>query len=395
MIATVLALGFAQAAHAATAGVSGPSQVRVGGTFQVNLNVSGARDVDTVRFVGTFPADLLELQGMANGSALPNRSPGSGSGNGSFNFGAFSLGASVNGNATAGVLTFRAKQAGEAVISLVSGTTILAAGESQLTGQGSLRINIVETPAPSETPAPPVPEVGISLASPSHPDENAWYANRTVAVKWDVTGRRPQAVFIGFDQAPEGPAEERRSEVTGEIAHTVPHDGVWYAHLVIRFSATEVVRRDLRFQVDTEPPRAFAVAADHTDVISATPNALRFAAIDDASGVITYDVWLNEQLVTSTGQHAYAFSRLPAGEYRARVRATDAAGNSTEATTSFRILPVLPTDAPVTVIDGFREASVRWILTIVIAILIFVSGYWYGRTYLQKRKSIRKKSSKY
>ncbi|KAA0206823.1 hypothetical protein EDM68_00645 [Candidatus Uhrbacteria bacterium] len=387
--------GFPVIAQAATAGVSGPSQVRVGTTFRVNLVISGAKDVDTVRFVGTFPADLLELQGMANGSALPNRSPGSGSGNGSFNLGAFSLGAAVNGGATVGTLTFRAKKTGEAVISLVSGTTILSAGESQLTGQGGLRIAITEAPPPSEAPAIPVPETKITLASPSHPNENAWYANRTVAVTWDVTGRRPQAVYIGFDQAPEGPAEERRAE-RGEIAHTVPHDGVWYAHLVVRFSATEIERRDFRFQVDTTPPRAFAVVADHTDVVPTTPNALRFAALDDASGVRAYDVWINDVHVTSTAENAFALIRLPAGEYAARVRATDAAGNSAEATTSFRILPVLPAEATVAIVDGFRDAAVRWILTTIIAIMLFFSGYWYGRTYFQKRrKSSAQKRQKF
>lgn len=391
LLALTLAFaGFPVAVHAAAAGVSGPSQVRVGATFRVNLIISGAKDVDTVRFVGTFPADVLELQGMANGSALPNRSPGSGSGNGSFNLGAFSLGAAVNGSATVGTLTFRAKKAGEAVISLVSGTTILSAGESQLTGQGGLRVAVTEAPPPSDAPAAPQPETKISLTSPSHADENAWYANRTVAIKWDVTGRTPQAVYVGFDQAPEGPAEERRSERSGEMAFTVPHDGVWYAHLVMRFSATEVERRDFRFQVDTTPPRAFAVVADHTDVVPTTPNALRFAALDDASGVRSYDVWINDRFVTSTSENAFPLSQLAAAEYAARVRATDAAGNSTEATTSFRILPVLPAEAPVTITDGFRDAAVRWILTLVIAILLFVSGYWYGRSFILKR---RKKSA--
>ncbi len=136
----LLALGcFPLDAYAASAGVSGPSQVQVGRTFQVTLGIGGAIEADTVRLVGTYSADLLDLQGMGNGGAFPNRSPGSGTGNGTFNLGVFSLGTPVNGGATAGVLTFRAKAVGEAVISLGAGTRILSAGEDQLTGRGSLR----------------------------------------------------------------------------------------------------------------------------------------------------------------------------------------------------------------------------------------------------------------
>src|SRR5690349_19788210 len=80
------------AALAATASVSGPAEVQVGHTFQVRLNVNGAKDVDTARFIGTYPTGLVEYQSAANGSSLPTRSPGSSFGGGSFNFGGFSLG---------------------------------------------------------------------------------------------------------------------------------------------------------------------------------------------------------------------------------------------------------------------------------------------------------------
>lgn len=113
---------------AATAGLTGPAEVQAGRTFQVRMVVSGAKDVDTVRFVGSFPTDLLEFQGMSNGSSLPTRSPGSGATGGAFNFGGFSLGNPVNGGTMAGILTFRAKKVGEATILLQAGTRILSAG---------------------------------------------------------------------------------------------------------------------------------------------------------------------------------------------------------------------------------------------------------------------------
>jgi hypothetical protein len=376
------------AAFASTATMSAPAEVQVGRTFQVRLVVNGAKDVDTVRFIGNYPTDLIEYQGTANGSSLPTRSPGSSAGGGNFNFGGFSLGSPVNGSFTAGTLTFKATKIGTATITLGSGTRILSNGEDQLTGTGSVKINIVAAPPAGTIPTTPPQETVVTLTSDSHPDDGTWYASRDVRVNWNITGKKPIETTIGFDQAPEGPAESKRDS-SGSTTFQAPSDGVWYAHLVVRFSTTDIVRKDLRVQIDTTAPKKFAVVTDYTDVISDIPNVLRFAAFDDESGIARYDVSMNGNFLASTTSTALSLGRLPAGDYDVSVRATDFAGNASEAHATFTILSKVqpPTTVPT---ESLRDVIVRWFSIILICLLLFVFGWFVGRS-MQKRAKRKKK----
>lgn len=378
IVSSVMSLLVPVVAMAATAGLSGPSQVQVGRSFTVNLMVAGASDTDTARFIGTFPSDLLELQNTSNVSAFPNQSPGSSSGAGTFNLGVFSLGNPVSGTERAGVLTFKAKKVGTAKISLISGTRILSSGVDQLTDMGSLTIKITQGAAPGEIPI--ASERQIVLTSDSHPDSDLWYASREVDVTWKLVGPQPIATFIGFDQFPDGPAEQRVDGKT-QMHFTATSDGVWYVHLIDRYSTTEAVRRDFRVQIDTIAPRKFSVVSDYTGVVSDIPNALRFAAIDDTSGIKQYDVYMNEKFLVATTGTALTLSRLDPGTYRARVRATDKAGNTTEASTTFLILPALESLIP-------TRAS-RWGYFLFFSLLLFFVGFLVGRWFLfaKRRKS--------
>ncbi|MEI7512923.1 MAG: hypothetical protein WCK01_05720 [Candidatus Uhrbacteria bacterium] len=390
ILAVVIGLLSPFAAFAATASLSGPAEVQVGHTFQVRFNVNGAKDVDTVRFVGKYPSDLIEYQGTANGSALPTRSPGSASGGGNFNFGGFSLGNPVNGNLAAGVLTFKATKIGEATLTLNSGTRILSAGQDQLAGMGSLKVKIVEAPpAGAITTTPPVATT-IDLFSESHPDENAWYSSRDVRINWRITGKTPIATTIGFDQAPEGPAESKKAE-SGQTTFPAIADGVWYAHLVIRFSASDIVRKDFRVQIDATTPKQFAVVTDYTEVVSDIPNVLRFSALDQESGVAKYDVSLNGEFLASTTDTALTVGRLEPGEYSVRVRATDRAGNASEANSSFRILAKVGTPN-VVVKEDIRDVVSRWMGIILVCLLLFVFGWFAGKAMKKKSTQIVKKS---
>jgi hypothetical protein len=380
-----------RAVFAASAGLTGPAEVQVGRTFQVRMTVGGAVDVDTVRFVGSFPTDLLEFQGMANGSSLPTRSPGSGATGGTFNFGGFSLGNPVNGGTQAGVLTFRAKKIGEATISLQGGTRILSAGEDQTTGRGSLKIKIVEAPAPGEIPVTPPVQTTIDLISRTHPDQDTWYPKRDLGLEWKFTGRQPISYAVGFDQAPEGPAETK-AVATSSASFIATSDGVWYGHLVVRYSASEIVRKDFRFLVDTSEPRPLAVAVDQTDVRPGTPNYLRFAALDDASGISHYEVTINDVFVTSTSLTSLSLASLGIGDYRVRVRAIDMAGNFSQGVTEFGLIEAPGTATAVDRAERIQDSILRLLLTLFVTILLFLIGVLVGRRMRKKTNKKRLRS---
>ena len=113
---------------AASAMFYGPAQVQQGQTFQVQLMVEDAYDVDTVRFIGAYDSHSIDYQGASNGSALPLRSPGSYLGNGVINFGGFSLGDTAYGNVPIATLTFTALKLGVTHLSFTNGTRVLAYG---------------------------------------------------------------------------------------------------------------------------------------------------------------------------------------------------------------------------------------------------------------------------
>lgn len=381
----IFALFLPQSVFAATAGLSGPTQVQAGRTFQVRMNIGGAKDVDTVRFVGSFPTDLLEYQGMANGSALPTRSPGSGASGGSFNFGGFSLGNPVNGGTAAGTLTFKALKPGTATISLVAGTRILSAGEDQLTGRGSLTITITEAPAPGEIPVAP-PDV-IELSSSSHQDQNSWYPSRDLILNWKITGRTPQAVYIGFDQAPEGPAEARQSTATS-ATFKAPADGVWYGHLVVRYSSTDIVRRDFRFLADRTAPREFSAVTDYSELRSGTPNYLRYTALDDTSGIEKYEIKINGTYATTTLMQTLELTDFAPGTYRVDISAFDLAGNRSDGSTEFSVSERASAVLSPTPAEPWLETVLRWMLWIFGIILAFFFG-WVIAIHRRKKKRLR------
>jgi hypothetical protein len=385
-----------QLALAATLRVSGPSQVQVGRSFQVTVSVAGAKDADTMRAVGTFTKDLLQIQGVSNGGSFPNRSPGSALNQtgGNFNVGGFSLGNPVNGNASALTFTFKALQVGTATIALGGGSRILSAGEEQLTGSGSLTIKITEAPAPGEIPTTPPQAATIDLYSTTHPDQNTWYSAKALNLSWKFGGRQPSSVTVGFDQAPEGPAETR-AVATNTASFTTPDDGVWYGHLVARYSASEVVRKDFRFQVDGTAPKPIAVAVDQTDVRPGVPNFLRYSALDDTSGVARYEIRFNENFVTSTTEQAYNISSLPAGDYRVSVSAFDLAGNASRGATEFKLIGA-PSMTTTTQRIGIGEWILRLALIIFGGILLFFLGFLMRRKRDEKltKSASRSKRSK-
>ncbi|MFA5184859.1 MAG: cohesin domain-containing protein [Patescibacteria group bacterium] len=323
---------------------AGPKQVNVGQTFNVTITVSGAKDVDTIRANGNYSQDLLELKSSRPAGVFQNVSPGTFTDavKGIFSFGAFTLSSKANGNSSLAVLTFRAKKAGDAFVQLGTSSHILSAGEEQIGSVGRLNIKIAEAAEvqPEQPrPIPPVIPAGkavISLTSTSHPDPNAWYPNDIVLTGWKIEGKEVNKVFVGFDQDPQGPAEQ--IPVDGLAKFTAAHDGVWYVHLGVEFKDKTFQRTDLRVQVDKSKPHALSPVVDQTGVTPQIPNFLRFGTLDDVSGIAKYDIYIDGNLVTSTQLNAWKLENLQPGMHQAIVKAFDQAGNNVEGGASFSLI---------------------------------------------------------
>jgi len=375
---SALALVWAQVAFAAAnVTPTGPSKVTVGQTFTVAIVVSGAKDVDTIRVNGSFTQDLFDYKSASPAGVFQNVSPGTyvDQAKGIFSFGAFTLSSKANGSARIAVLTFRAKKAGSGYVQLTTSSRILSAGEDQMGSVGRLNITVEEAKQvqPEQPqPIPPVIPQGqavISLFSTTQPDPNVWYPSRTVLAGWKIEGKTPKSVFVGFDQAPDGPAELKPTDSLAKFEAT--NDGVWYIHLIATFADKTIQRADLRVQIDTQAPHPITPVVDQTGVKTDVPNFLRFGTTDDISGIARYEVYLDGTLVTSTLLMSYPVSGLPEGLHTALVKAYDFASNEVEGSTAFTVLPkAMQAPAP-TSTTGYGMVWVMLFSLLAILVLIF------------------------
>ncbi len=323
--------------------VTGPMSVSVGQEFNVTVQISGAVDIDTVRAVGTYPSNLLELRGIRSVGAFTNVSPGNSidANAGTFSYGTFALEKYANGTAKFAVMTFKARTEGIATIRLLPESVAYSAGEGTVSSVGSLKV-IIAAIAPA-IPLPikklgittPAATGAITLTSSSHPDPNAWVANNVVQVSWKTT-KPIETVFGAFDQSPESNAYH---PIIGTSAtFTATQDGVWYVHLAIVFQDKTYARVDFPVRIDRTPPRPIASVVDQTIATPADVNSVRFATVDDTSGISAYDLFIDGRFVTSTLLNAFSLTGLPVGEHEILVKAFDRAGNFVTGTTHFLIL---------------------------------------------------------
>lgn len=380
-IATIsLAIGSAVPAWAATdVLVSGPSNVKTGQTFQVVMSLRGAADVDTVRLNGSYSADLLEWVAASPSGVFQIVSPGTSvnTANGTFSFGTFSLSATASGAARVAVLTFRAKKPGTATIQLNTTSHVISAGEEQIGVPGRLTVTIGGE-------APPLPPgTKITITSSSHPDPNAWYRDPNVSVSWKITGNTVKQVFVGFDQTPDGPADT----VSADSAATfiASSDGIWYAHLRVVFADGTTRREDFRIRIDRTPPRPISPIVEQTSVGANVPNSVWFGTTDAESGISRYDVYVDGRFVTSTRNQSYPLADESSGTHKIAVMAYDYAGNSSEGTTSFSILPglfQLLSPAVVNALQSFFQT-----VGIVGAVLFGIGALFFFIAWRRKKKT--------
>lgn len=386
---------------AASVVLSAPKTVAVGQTFQVFATVIDPKDVDTVRLNGSFPAALLQGITLAPGPVLTGLSPATSMGktSGQFSFGAFSLSDRIEKTGRVAAFTFKAVNEGEATVSLLNSSRILAAGEDQGTGFGSVKIRIGPATPQTEAQPKPLPEkvepgkYAVSLFSPSHPDPDTWYRSRDVQVSWKVAGKSVVATRMSIDQDPNGKAAEAMSEVTGFKAFSLDRDGVWYAHLALVFSDRTEGEAHLRIQVDQTPPEAFPVVPEQEQVDEGVPNGIRFAALDAASGASLYRIRLDGTEIATTTWGFYGLGALPAGDHVLSVDAVDAAGNVRTSAANIRVSSRTAEKQA----DRTEAAAVgtwwRIALTLVVLLVIAFAGayLWIGRRVPRVQKPLKRR----
>ena len=188
---------------AGTISLSGAtSTISPGGTFSVNLYVNPqGSNVYTARVELNFSSDVLEATGFSFGSGwlpitqsgydLVNNSNGTLTKTAGFPGG-------ISGSTYFGTVTFRAKTAGSANISVLSGTKLYdASNQNTFTGGNNVSVNVV-SPAPAAPVRVPAPSPASSTTA--NPKRNLYKPQTNQAsVTTSTTSSSTEAIVTAVE----------------------------------------------------------------------------------------------------------------------------------------------------------------------------------------------------
>lgn len=329
-------------------------EVELGSTFVVDVHLSSETEViNAIETVITYPTDSLELVEASTGGSMltlwvtePLVDPSQGE--------VTLAGGIPNGSYVEDGLivrlTFRARGLGTAEVRFTGTSSSVRRNDGEGTKTPlSFSAGTYEIVLPSE--------YAVLLQSTSHPDEDAWYPNRTFLVSWDL--REGAQYSFTVDSDPRLPTDDIPEETTGREAFENLADGIHYFILKERRTGEEwrvVARR--RVQIDTTPPEAFtAVVTRQPDLYSGAYYAV-FATTDFASGVDSYEVSEGNHLARDVSSPYVLTNQSFSG--RIVVRAFDRAGNIREST--------------ITPPSSFPSATKRNLYWVGIAAIVLLAG---------------------
>ncbi len=327
----VVGFTFANTAPALAAGNAmlsiGPAtrNVAVGQSFSLTLQIAAnGENIDTARAQIQFPANLLRANNFALSSALPSTSPGNtiDNTNGVISWGGFSTGATINNTATLGTVSFTALGPGTATVQLGGGSRLISNGQEKI-NLGALGSSTIIIGGVTPTPGGPVVEDQIVITSPTHPNQEQWYNFSEATITWRPT-IDIERYFWDFSPSPDTDPARELSSTTTEKRFTRLAEGINYFHLKGQLpdgSSTQIFQYLIR--TDTSNPRPFE---PYLEVDEDNALILRFATIDEVSGIDRYEVQINNQpFAISTSP--LILEGLVIGENLVTIRAFDKAGN--------------------------------------------------------------------
>lgn len=358
-----------------------------GQTFNVRVEASPDGDsINAVEATVLFDSSKLAVQAVSKtGSAfsLWTTEPAFSNANGTVDFGGGSP-TPFSNVSTLITITFKAIAPGSAEVSYKDGGSVLAAdgrGTNVLkdTKKGVYTISAA-TEAPPPPPSgnrPPAPVV----ESPSHPEEESWYANNTAELKWKIPSGVTGVRLLMGKKPDSTPTVAYEPPIDTRIIDNI-EDGIWYFHVQFENGNGwgEITHRAVR--VDTVPPNPFdIVVVPAPEEASTTPPSISFTATDDTSGIEEYTievegkdpVTMKPEDLEKLPNKAYQMPRLYDGTYLVTVTATDFAGNQTTSNKSVELATGYVKEAPAPTAPVVQEKTgTDWKLIFIVILLLII-----------------------
>lgn len=330
-----------------------------------------------------FPSDLFEVVSVNQTPSIFTlwiQSPAFAGGDISFNGGLPSPGyTGQNGRIFS--VTLRAKAPGSGMFTLGGGAVRAndGLGTDVLRASQGASVVVAQPATPSVPAATPTAKTQLSVSSPTHSSQDAWYNNASALMQWTLpTGVDSVQTLLSKDKGTT-PTVIYKPAITKKQLDPL-EDGVWYFNIRARTAQGwgEVVAYKL--QIDTVAPKLTGVEIAYAN------GTLRVAgsASDERSGIAGAELWIDgvhandldtEQLEDGVVQ----LVPLESGEHTAQLRVVDRAGN---AATSEEV--VFTVEASPHSMKGLMDAVqsidwnalVPWALPISVVSLLFNVWLW-------------------
>ncbi len=354
----VIALGFfGSTVEAATLSLN-PSraQVTVGETFRVQVTVDAKGvPINNAEGVMHFPSNAVSIVSVDTAGSVFGLWPESPSftnstGIASFNGGVVNPGYSGTGGKVVSFVV-KALKAGSVPLYL-SDASVRAndgLGTDVLTYAGKVTLSIVEAPLVEETKKVEITEkkivpsdvntslIGPVLSSTTHPNQTAWYNDRSISVGWQLPDGVKSAQITFGGQPGTIPSGAMTTLTHKEYPNV--RDGVSYFHARYKTTAGWSPVEYYAFHIDTVAPESLLV----TPVTQPDGSLLLgLKGADETSGVEYFTVSVAGgkpvKVLARDSAAEYSIPAIPyIGNYKADVVAYDRAGNSKATTLKLEV----------------------------------------------------------
>lgn len=327
-------------------------QFDVGQSFTVDVYVTNnTQAINAVSGTLTFPTDTLSVRSISKDGTIIKlwpEEPSFSNTSGLVKFEGVILNPGFSGTRGKVVsLSFSAKKAGNANVIFSSGQVLANDGQATNVvgslGNGSYT---VATPTEDEQPIVSVPVVPSSqapeLTSPTHPDQNAWYASRDVTFEWQLP-RGVTAVRTLYDTSASSRPTRVYDPAIKERSFTTDGDDVYYMHVQFKDAQGWGDIAHYRFQIDTKAPTSLKATFPDGSVTSHPKPSISIIASDALSGIDAYDIVVDGTATTTykpQENNLYALPEQPAGKHTVTVYARDKAGNTTKLALDYTIIAI-------------------------------------------------------
>lgn len=376
-------------------------------TFSIAIYVSSDnQSINAIESEINFPADKLEVESLSKNNSILNfwvEQPFFSNNEGKIKFSGVALNPGFIGNAGKVLtLNFKVKSSGIANLKFNSAAVLAndGLGTNVLNNTSGAQFNLIQSIAEqSQLEIQPQKPIGFlkplppSITSPTHPDENKWYNQNNVLLKWSIVEDIAAIKFSLTKDLKSLPSTLINYPFNNKEYKNL-EDGIWY--FALQFKNKNNNWSDVSYfkmQIDTTPPEPFQIDFIDGKVTRNPRPVILFDTTDKTSGIDYYKIKIGDgDFFDIQGDIAksnpYTLPEQAPGKHTILVQAFDKAGNYAYAKDEFEIL------APPSYLEIFSKKisiTLSYLIPLIALILILIILLLYGIRYIIiLRKKIKK-----